>query len=153
MKTSILFIQTGGTIDKKYPQKPGAYGFEIEDAAFLRILSKANVNFDFEVITPFRKDSQEITEVDRIELIEICKNTGHSHIIITHGTDTMIDTAKFLGRLTQKTIVLTGAHLPECVKESDADFNLGVAVGAIFYLPNGVYCSMNGVLESVKSFL
>lgn len=149
MKSSILFIQTGGTIDKKYPQKPGAYGFEIEDAAFLKILSKANVNFDFEVNTPFRKDSQEITEDDRKELLKICKNSQHSHIIMTHGTDTMIETAKFLSQLINKTIVLTGAHLPECVKESDADFNLGFAIGIIQNIREGVYIAMHGMIRKI----
>lgn len=146
----ILFIQTGGTIDKKYPQKANAYGFEIEDAAFNRILVKAQVKFDFETISLFRKDSQDITNNDRDKLLALCKQTLYKNIIITHGTDTIRETAKHLVNVDGKTIILTGAHLPECVNGSDADFNLGVSVGAINTLDNGVYIALNGLVEKIK---
>ncbi len=150
MNQSILFIQTGGTIDKKYPQKTGAYAFEIDDAAFIPILAKAKVKFDFKTITLFQKDSQEITNNDRIKLLDFCEKSLHNKIILTHGTDTMMETAKFLSNIENKTIVITGSHLPECVNGSDADFNLGVAVGAVNALSNGVYIAMNGLAEEVK---
>ncbi len=151
MNRPILLIQTGGTIDKKYPQKANAYGFEIEEAAFHRILNKANVAFDFETITLCRKDSQEINLEDIERLINICSNTNHSKIIITHGTDTINLTAKYLTKIKDKAIILTGSYLPECVKNSDADFNLGVACGAICFIPNGIYVALKGVVQKIDS--
>lgn len=151
MNQPILLIQTGGTIDKKYPQKANAYGFEIEEAAFHRILNKAKVKFDFETITLFRKDSQELTNEDRNQLLAFCKKTLYKKIIVTHGTDTIRETAKFLANIEGKTIVLTGSYLPECVIGSDADFNIGVSIGAINTLGNGTYIALHGLIEKIKS--
>lgn len=140
----ITFIQTGGTIDKDYPRKTKGYAFEIADPAVSRILQRANPNFEFEVITVLRKDSLEITDAEREEIFQACKKAGGDKIIVTHGTDTMIETAKKLTAIKNKAIVLTGALLPERFSNSDAHFNVGAAIGAINVLSNGVYVAMNG---------
>src|SRR4030043_103547 len=139
----ITFIQTGGSIDKDYPRKVRGYAFEIGEPAINRILKKLNPNFEFEVISVLKKDSLDISEKDRGKIYQACLKASDK-IIITHGTDTMIDTAKKLSGIKNKVIVLTGAMKPEKFKDSDADFNLGVAVGAMSVLKDGIYIAMNG---------
>jgi L-asparaginase len=140
----ITFIQTGGTIDKDYPRKTGGYAFEIGDPALKRILQEANPNFEFEILTVLKKDSLEITEDDRKRILQACMDADNDRIIITHGTDTMIETAGTLSSIKDKTIILTGALLPERFSNSDAPFNLGVAIGAVNVLKSGIYVAMNG---------
>lgn len=140
----ITFLQTGGTIDKDYPRKTKGYAFEIAEPAINRVLERVNPNFEFEVITVIRKDSQEITDDDRDEIYKACEKVKAERIIITHGTDTMIETAQRLNPIEDKTIILTGALLPERFSNSDAMFNIGTAVGAINVLEQGVYIAMNG---------
>lgn len=140
----IAFIQTGGTIDKDYPKATGGYAFEIEEPAVKRILQKANPDFDFEIISVLRKDSLNITEEDRSKIRDACEKVEAEKLIITHGTDTMIETARKLSDIKGKVIVLTGAIKPEKFVDSDASFNLGTAVGAINVLERGVYIAMNG---------
>jgi len=140
----ITFIQTGGTIDKDYPRKTKGYAFEIADPAVTRILQPANPNFEFEVLTVLKKDSLEITEAEREDIYQACKEASGDKIIITHGTDTMIETARTLSAIDNKTIILTGALLPERFSNSDAPFNIGAAIGAINVLSPGVYIAMNG---------
>jgi L-asparaginase len=139
----ILFIQTGGTIDKDYPKKIKGYGFEITEPAVRQILERINPAFEYEVISLLRKDSTDITVKDKKKIFEECEKADTDKIIITHGTDTMIDTAIFLSDVDKKTIVLTGAFKPEKFTNSDADFNVGAAVGAINALGYGVYIAMN----------
>ena len=140
----IAFVQTGGTIDKDYPKATGGYAFEIEEPAVKRILEKIDPNFDFEVISVLRKDSLEITEVDRKKIHDACERIAADRIVVTHGTDTMIKTAEKLSGIKGKVIVLTGAMKPERFVDSDAAFNLGTAVGAVSVLRKGVYLAMNG---------
>ena len=140
----IAFIQTGGTIDKDYPKRTGGYAFEISEPSVERILKRINPGFNYEIITAFRKDSLEITNDDRQDLRKICESISNDKIIITHGTDTMIETAKYLDGIKDKTIILTGAFLPEKFRDSDAEFNIGVAIGAINFLDFGVFIAMNG---------
>jgi L-asparaginase len=140
----IVFIQTGGTIDKDYPRTVRGYAFEITEPAVKRILERVNPNFEYEIITVTRKDSLDLTEEDREKIYEVCKKVDCKRIIITHGTDTMIETAKKLSTIKGKVIILTGAFKPERFKDSDADFNVGVAVGAVNVLEEGVYIAMNG---------
>ncbi|MDO9575611.1 MAG: asparaginase domain-containing protein, partial [bacterium] len=90
----ITFIQTGGTIDKDYPKLAKGYGFEIGEPAVKRILEKVNPNFGFEIISILKKDSLDITDEDREKIYEVCVKADSDKIIITHGTDTMIETAK-----------------------------------------------------------
>jgi L-asparaginase len=140
----LLFIQTGGTIDKDYPKTIKGYGFEITEPAVKRILERIKIYYNFEIITFIKKDSQDITNNDRLKLTQLCEKTQYDKIIITHGTDTIIETAKQLSVIKNKKIILTGAFTPEKFKDSDADFNVGCAIGAIEYVPLGVYVAMNG---------
>ena len=140
----IIFIQTGGTIDKEYPRTTKGYAFEIGEPAVRRILEKVNPTFKFEVTSLLQKDSLEITDEDRQKIFQACREVEGDRIIITHGTDTMIETAMRLSEITDKTIVITGAMRPEKFSDSDAMFNIGVAVAAVQTLSSGVYVAMNG---------
>ncbi len=140
----IVFVQTGGTIDKDYPKTKKGYAFEIAEPAVKRILQKVNPNFDFEIITLLKKDSLDITEEDRKKIHEACQKADSDKIVVTHGTDTIIETAKKLSDIKNKVVVLTGAMRPEKFSDSDASFNVGTAIGAINVLENGVYIAMNG---------
>jgi L-asparaginase len=103
-----------------------------------------HVAFDFEVSALLRKDSLHITDEDRKLIRAAVAASNASHVLITHGTDTMVDTARELKGLADKTIVLTGALNPARFRDSDAIFNIGSAVGAVQCLPPGVYIVMNG---------
>ena len=140
----IVFVQTGGTIDKDYPRTKKGYAFEIAEPAVERILEKVSPNFDFEIIPILKKDSLEIAEEDRKKICEACQKADSDKIVITHGTDTIIETARRLSDIKTKVVVLTGAVRPEKFSDSDASFNVGTAVGAINVLKNGVYIAMNG---------
>ena len=140
----MLFIQTGGTIDKDYPRTTKGYAFEISEPAVKRVLQKTNPAFDYEILSVLKKDSLEITEDDRQKIYLACKNSGAEKIIITHGTDTMLETAKKLSGIKGKAIIITGAMRPEKFSDSDASFNLGSAIGAANLLKEGVYIAMNG---------
>lgn len=140
----ITFIQTGGTIDKDYPKTTKGYAFEISEPAVKRILQRVSPNFDFKIISVLKKDSLDITEEDRNKILKMCQETYNDKIIITHGTDTMMETAKKLTGIKNKVIVLTGAMRPEKFSDSDASFNLGVAIGAANVIKNGLYIAMNG---------
>ncbi len=140
----ITFIQTGGTIDKDYPRSTKGYAFEISEPAVTRILEKLNPSFEFEVITALKKDSLDITEEDLQSLLKTCGDIEGDKIIITHGTDTMLETARFLSSIKTKCIVITGAMRPERFSNSDAAINIGVAIGAVNALDHGVYIAMHG---------
>lgn len=140
----IVFVQTGGTIDKDYPLIEKGYAFEIAEPAVRRILQRVNPNFDFEVVSILRKDSLDITDEDRKKIRKTCQKAKSRKIVVTHGTDTMIETAKELSKVKDKAIILTGAMKPEKFSDSDASFNVGTAVGAINILDKGVYIAMNG---------
>lgn len=142
----ILFLQTGGTIDKAYTDSDDnhGYNFQISTPAFERIIKRVNPSLQFETKAILQKDSLDITEEDRNLIFEACRDSDANKIIITHGTDTMIDTGKLLQDITDKTIILTGAFVPEKFKDSDADFNLGTAVGAANSLSKGVFIAMGG---------
>lgn len=140
----ILFIQTGGTIDKDYPKTNAGYAFEIDEPAVSRVLEKSFPGFEFEVISLFKKDSMDISQEDRLALKALLSSTGYSKIIVTHGSDTMVETAQMIGDIKEKTIAFTGSYRPQRFAESDADFNIGVAVGAINVLGEGTFIAMNG---------
>ena len=140
----IVFIQAGGTIDKDYPRTQKGYAFEIGEPAAKRILEKVHPSFDFEVVSLLKKDSLDITETDRDKILQACQKADADKIVVTHGTDTMIETAKKLSRVRNKVVVLTGAMKPEKFVDSDASFNVGAAVGALSVVSNGVYVAMNG---------
>jgi len=140
---NVLFIQTGGTIDKGYPKTNKGYAFEIVEPAFLPILKRAGVS-RVDSVALFKKDSTEITDSDRSQLKKLIKESEQKQVVVTHGSDTLIETARFVGNIPGKTIVFTAAFLPEAFKESDADFNLGMAVGVVQTKNEGTYICMQG---------
>ena len=138
----ILVLTTGGTIDKQYFDALSQYA--ITDSVIARLLETGRVAHPFRIEEVMRKDSLDIDASDRealAERIETCPNT---HIVITHGTDTMTETAKRLTRIPGKTMVLVGALAPARFAESDATFNLGMAFATAQVAPPGVYITMNG---------
>lgn len=145
----IIFLTTGGTIDKDYAPSAGTYNFEIAEPAVKRILERINPNFSYEIISLCKKDSLDLTDDDRNLILEKCKQIKNTRIIITHGTDTMVQTGKKLKEIKDKSIILVGSSKPEKFKDTDADFNLGIAIGAIQTLPTGVYIAMNGRISAL----
>lgn len=142
----ILFVQVGGTIDKDYPQGETHHGYEFQigEPAILSIMARAKCAHEWSHLPVLRKDSLDISDADRARVREMIDASGKEKIIVTHGTDTIHKTAEALSELQGKTIVLTGAMLPEKFRDSDADFNLGMAVGALQHLPPGVYIALYG---------
>jgi L-asparaginase len=147
----ILFIQTGGTIDKDYPHTTKGWAFEFGEAAAKRVLTKLNPSFDYEIITAFKKDSLEVTDEDRQKLLELILQHHEEKIIITHGTDTMMETGKYLlGKVGSKLIIITGAMRPEMFTNSDADLNIGAAIATANLKQSGVYLAMHGIVKPVS---
>jgi L-asparaginase len=138
----LAIVTTGGTIDKIYFDDLSE--FQVGEPEIGKILTELGVNFRFDVIALMRKDSLHITQDDRELIRRTIAAQPHRHVLVTHGTDTMIDTAKVLAGLPDKTIVLTGALNPARFKSSDAVFNIGCAIGAVQSLPSGVYIAMSG---------
>ncbi len=141
-KHQVKIFCTGGTIDKVYFDALSEY--KIGDPVVNGILKEALVKFSFAVESIIKKDSLEITDEDRNKIFNCVKAEECSNILITHGTDTMIDTAKRLQEITDKTIVLTGAMQPARFRNTDAIFNIGYAIAAAQHLDPGVYLAMNG---------
>ena len=135
-------VTTGGTIDKLYFDSLSEY--QVGESVVRKLLSIANVKYPFEVVEALRKDSLELTDADRDELYRCVAGLKTSRVIVTHGTDTMTQTAARLAAIQGKTIVLTGALTPARFSESDAPFNLGMAFAAAQTAPPGVFIVMNG---------
>lgn len=143
----ILFIQTGGTIDKDYPRTSKGWAFEFGEPATTRLLTKLRPRFEFEITTAFQKDSLEITESDRLALAKIINDSPVKYIIVTHGTDTMPETAMFLQKhCPEKVIAITGAMRPERFSNSDAPLNLGMAIATVQVATPGVYMCLHGMV-------
>ena len=138
----ILVLTTGGTIDKNYFDALSEY--QIVDSGIPALLMEARVELAFRIEEVCRKDSLELTEADRAEIARRVAAAPETRIVITHGTDTMTDTAKALAGIAGKTIVLTGALSPARFAETDAPFNLGMAFAAAQIAPPGVYIAMSG---------
>lgn len=146
----IQILTTGGTIDKVYFDAKG--GYEVGAPMVREILAQGRVALEVEIVELLRKDSLEMTDVDREEVRQAVASSGAARIVLTHGTDTMVETARVLQRVTGKTIVLTGALQPGRFADSDAPFNLGMAIAAVQTLPPGVYIAANGqVLAADKA--
>ena len=138
----LAVFSMGGTIDKVYFDDLSDY--TVGEPQVGAILAQANVDIDYEVIEVARKDSIYVTDAERRALrAAIAAHPGRL-ALVTHGTDTMTDTALVLAGLPDKVIVLTGAISPARFAASDAVFNVGCAVGAVQALPPGVYIAMNG---------
>lgn len=145
METQRMHLQiftTGGTVDKVYYDALSDY--RIGDPAAPDILEEGRVDFAYAVESLVRKDSLELTDEDRALIRARVEASPHRHILITHGTDTMTLTAEVLRDIPGKTIVFTGAMQPARFRDSDAAFNLGLAVAAVQCLEPGVYIAMSG---------
>jgi L-asparaginase len=138
----IKFFAVGGTIDKVYFDQKSTY--KVGEPGVYDILKEANVTFDYECDSIMHKDSLDMTKKDRQLVYNSIKADENRYIIVTHGTDTMVETAKVLRKIKGKVIVLTGSMQPARFKASDAEFNIGTAVAAVQVMPDGVYIAMNG---------
>jgi len=140
---AILVLTTGGTIDKNYFDALSEY--QIVDSGIPALLKEARVALPFRVVEVCRKDSLELTDADRANIARHAAEANETRIVITHGTDTMTETAKVLAAAVPgKTIVLTGALSPARFAETDAPFNLGMAFAAAQVAAPGVYIAMSG---------
>jgi L-asparaginase len=142
----IKVFTTGGTIDKVYFDKLSE--FQIGDSQIAEILRPVHPAFTYEVEPVLRKDSLDLNDADRALLRGRIESDSAEKILITHGTDTMRETAISLEGIPGKTIVLTGALAPALFKDSDATFNIGFALACVQTLPAGVYLAMNGCVFS-----
>ena len=139
----IRILVTGGTFDKDYNELTGQLFFK--DTHIAEMLRLGRCRVDVTIRTVMMLDSMEITDVDRTLIVQNCAQAPEDRIVITHGTDTMTDTAAAIAReITNKTIVLTGAMIPYAFGSSDGLFNLGSALSFVQILPPGVYVAMNG---------
>lgn len=145
----VRVFTTGGTIDKIYFDAKSEY--EVGEPQIGDILRETGVGFPFQITSLMRKDSLDMTENDRHTIHDAVAVCPERHVLITHGTDTMTDTAAALQDVPGKTIVLTGALNPARFRGSDAMFNIGGAVIAAQSLPSGIYIVMNGrVFDALK---
>ena len=139
MKISIF--TTGGTIDKVYFDKKSQ--FQVGEPQIAELLREANVCIAYDIESIMRKDSLDLDDADRRQIRERVSACPEERCVVTHGTDTMIETARCLLDIPRKTIVLTGAMQPARLRLSDAEFNVGFAIGVVQLLPHGVYLAMN----------
>lgn len=138
----VKIFTTGGTIDKVYYDAKSEY--EVGDPQIFDILADAGVTVDYSIEILLRKDSLDMTDEDRRFIVDKVAQEECSNVLITHGTDTMVETARALQSIPDKTIVLVGSLSPARFRNSDAVFNIGFAMAAVQVLPHGVYIAMNG---------
>ncbi len=140
---AVRIYVTGGTFDKEYNELNGTLFFK--DTHVREMLRLGRCNLDLEIRTLMMIDSTEMTDIDRESIRKNCAECDTDQIVITHGTDTLAETAAVLGRtIEDKTIVLVGAMVPYTFGSSDGLFNLGSALAFAQSLPHGVYVAMNG---------
>ena len=145
----ITIYTTGGSIDKAYSTQESS--FVVAKPQIASILDEGNVTIEWEVHSICKKDSLELTDSDREAIVEQVRRDPHRYIIVTHGTDTMVETARALSSISGKVIVLTGSMQPAAFRCSDAAFNAGGAIIAVQTLPEGVYLVMNGQVFDPES--
>ena len=147
---SIQIFITGGTFDKEYNELTGALYFK--ETHLNEMLHLGRSNLDVSITTLMMKDSLDFVDADRFKIATACNEVNSEKILITHGTDTMTQTASYLAQYCpNKTIVLTGAMIPYKFGSSDGLFNLGSALAFVQILTNGVYIAMNGkIFEANK---
>ncbi len=139
----IRILITGGTFDKEYNELTGKLFFQ--DSHLPEMLKLGRCNLDLEIRTLMMIDSLDMTDDDRRIILEHCRNSHERRIVVTHGTDTVVETAAVLAaQIHDKTIVMTGAMIPYKFGSSDGLFNLGSALAFVQTLPHGVYVAMNG---------
>ena len=138
----IKIITTGGTIDKIYFDAKSE--FQVGDPQIAEVLKEANVTIDYEIVPLLRKDSLDLTDTDRKLIYTTIRDSQETRYVVTHGTDTMVQTAQVLQEIPNKVIVMTGAMQPAKFRLTDAVFNIACAVTAAQILSPGVYIAMNG---------
>jgi L-asparaginase len=138
----IKIFTTGGTIDKIYFDATSEY--QVGPANISEVFNELKLGFSYTITSLMKKDSLELTQEDRAAIYRAVSEDPTDRILITHGTDTMVQTAKKLAGIQGKTIVLTGALKPALFKTTDAIFNIGCAVTAVQTLEHGIYIVMNG---------
>ena len=141
---NLLIVTTGGTIDKVYFDAKSDY--QVGEPQIGRILQELGVAFRFHVIPLLRKDSLFVDDADRQLMRATIAAQQEQQVLVTHGTDSMVQTGMVLKSIPDKTIVMTGALSPARFRGSDAEFNIGCAIGAVQCLPAGVYIAMNGLV-------
>lgn len=140
---TIRILETGGTIDKEYDQIGGKLA--LNKKHLQEMFARSNVTTEFTIESLELVDSLEMTNEERQQIVHKCEDCKEKSILISHGTDTMIDTARFIAEKSlDKTIVLFGAMIPYTMANSDSLFNLGFAFCAVQELSSGVYIVMNG---------
>jgi L-asparaginase len=140
---AIRVLVTGGTFDKEYNERTGQLYFKDTHLAEMLRLGRSRVNVT--IRTVMMTDSLDMTDADRGLIVQNCLQSPEERIVITHGTDTMTETAAAIaGAVSGKTVVLTGAMIPYAFGSSDGLFNLGSALSFVQALPHGVYIAMNG---------
>jgi L-asparaginase len=139
----IRILVTGGTFDKEYNERTGQLFFKDTHLAEMLRLGRSRVEVNIRTVMMI--DSLEMTEGDRALIVQNCAQAPEDRLVITHGTDTMTETAAAIAAAVQnKTVVLTGAMIPYAFGSSDGLFNLGSALSFVQVLPAGVYIAMNG---------
>jgi L-asparaginase len=153
--SEILFIQAGGTIDKDYlaTDENHGYNFVIGESAFQSISKRVGIPYPIRFTSVCKKDSLDMDDTDRLAIAQAVADAAENKVIVLHGTDTIHVTAKALSHIKDKVIVLTGAMKPERFRDSDSDFNVGMAVGAVQTLPSGVYIALYANVQSLDSYI
>lgn len=141
-KPQITFVLAGGTIDKEYDALDKA--FTIGSGAVSRVLGFVKPNFDFSIVPIAQKVSVNITDEEKQAIRNSCVDASSDKIVLTYGTDAMVEIGEILKDINNKTIVIVGALKSQLIKDTDAEFNLGFAVSAVQLLPHGVYIAMSG---------
>ena len=139
---NLKIITTGGTIDKIYFDAKSE--FQVGDPQIGEVLKEANISIEYEITPLLRKDSLDLNDDDRQRIYEAVNASTQRRIVVTHGTDTMVETAKVLKKAKGKVVVLTGAMQPAKFRFTDAVYNIASAITAVQLLPEGVYIAMNG---------
>ena len=140
---SVRLFVTGGTFDKEYDELTGKLNFE--QTHIPEMLNRGRCMLEVQVQTLMMVDSLEMTDAQREQIVQACRECSERCIVIAHGTDTMVDTARAIASgVTGKTVVLTGAMVPYAFGSSDGLFNLGSALSFVQTLSPGVYIAMNG---------
>lgn len=143
METGIRILITGGTFDKEYNERTGQLYFKETHLSEMLRLGRSRVEVNIRTVMMI--DSLDMTDADRSLVVQNCLQSPEARVVITHGTDTMTETAAAVAAaIHDKTVVLTGAMIPYAFGSSDGLFNLGSALSFVQVLPPGVYLAMNG---------
>ena len=145
----ILIVTTGGNIDKVYFDQKSDY--QVGQTIIGSLLNEAQVTHPYRIMEVLPKVSLDLNDADRQTIHSSIVGDLSTLIIVTHGTDTMTDTAQYLSDIEGKTIIMTGSLAPARFAMTDAMFNVGMAVAAVQAMPHGVYIAMNGTIFSAKS--